>query len=813
MRRTRIFTIMLLSVLCIAVSSCKKKEILTFGGQMDKFVATNADGSKTYLGHAEEWLYWETGDDIMAYVGGAKSRCELVSGSGTLNAFFKSQETLPYDENNPIPFYAIYPSTSGGNTYNDLFFPAEQPYREVTSPQHPDSSFGRGAMPMVAYEVGGSDQIIHFHVVAGILRIQLYSRETKNIESITFEEVSDTPKQISGLFAVHDITKNQPWLTTTDASTLANQKIEITGINEEVGPNQLLTFYLPLPSLGTDAEGSTVYTHYKLKMTVKSGSTYCQKTLGADIHRRNITMMPALYVDEWTSDPSSSTSNVTLVGSGTKDRPFQIYTAAELEMVRSAFATANPTINGQVIKGVTGSNDEEPTYFKIVRSDIVLTTQSKYNAMTSEQQAKAVVWQTGINNFKGYMYFASSTAANGGITNESNYPLFASISSEGVVDRVYVKGTNTPSVSNPYSPFCNINNGTIIECHNKCAVTLANTQPLAGLCVTNNGKIIGGANEASLATEGHVAGICYTNNGLVQGNFSLSVAVPQGDNIAGIVYDNRDTVKDCQVSSSIPVNSTGNWGVIAYLNSANGVIDNCIATGTVVFTVYGSVGGICNTNRGVVCNCSNNVEIRASQGDVGGICALMDNASAEIYNCCSEGMHYIGGSIGSNIADNLGGIIGHLVKGKVFNCYNHSRVEGGRRTGGIVGVLEADEDAKVENCWSAYGHDFVGARGEGATLGVFCFSAKENDPGCNRTAGNSSVTIGTTTYNPFQVIYMIPGQDAATTYVGQHLSAPLNDWVNSHNSGGDAKYYPWTTTANIYPRFATGLNGKGKKSR
>ena len=807
----------------LTLFSCRNKEILSFGGKMEKFTSSDADGSKTYLGHAEQWIYWEEGDEIMAYVDNDNTKCTLVSGSGSLDAFFKSETALRDD----LPTYAIYPHSAGGTNYNNLNFPATQPYREVGTPTGQDSSFGRGALPMVAFKSASSDSAIYFHAVAGILRLQFYSRDLKTVSSILFEEVSDIPKQISGPFTVHDIDQNMPYLTATAAATQANRKILISNINQSIGPNNLLTFYLPLPAV----DGPSTTTPYKLKMTITtSDNKYCTKTLGADIHRRNITMMRALEIEDWTNSANDDPQvSIQLVGSGTKDRPFQIYSGKELNLVRQAFKTAatNGTdviINGQTVTNVPASGETDgATHFKIVRSDIVLLNETDYNNLPQAERdnpsSRYTRWDEGIPNFHGYMYFASSTATNGGITNESNAPLFESIAENAVVYRVYVKGTNTPTIisGGTYSPMCNINNGKMIECHNKCAVTVANNVGLAGLCVTNNGTIQGGANEAQLTTAGNVAGICYTNatNGYIQGSFTLSVAVPQGVNIAGICYTNNGLVEDCQVSANTPITSSGNWGVICYHN--NSTINNCISTGALVYTISGSVGGICNINDGVVSNCSNRVEIRASQGNVGGIVAYMNNASAEVFNCCTTAP-FIYGVVGTDIATNCGGIVGEILKGKIYNCYNSSYVTGASNSGGMIGHLANDNDIDVQNCWSAQGQLFTGLHDENADEGVFCFSATIAAEHCNRIA-NATIEVGGHTYSPYQIITMhndqtLGGTVTPANFIGQHCGVALNAWVNwRHNTGDTRDYYTWTTTANQKPVFVTGMPGKGRKKK
>lgn len=809
----------------LTLFSCRHKEILSFGGKMEKFTSSDADSGKTYLGHAEQWIYWEEDDDIMAYVGDDKTKCTLVSGSGSLDAFFKSDIGLRDD----LPTYAIYPWSAGVRTKDDLIFPASHPYRATTSPAHPDSSFGRGSMPMVAYKGADVDSAIYFHAVTGILRIQLFSSSNKNITSIQFKEVgashSSVNKQISGPFLIHDITRNMPYLEPTQSAGAVsedNRTITISmadcAVKPQIGSDKLLTFYLPLPATGA----SNVET-YILEMTVSaSDNTKFVRTLRADIHRRNITMMPALKCTSWTETGSGSLSEITLVGSGTKDRPFQIYTAEELKLVRDAFnAGGTVTINGQEVHGVPASaSDPEGTYFKVVRSDIKLVTSTAYAAMSTEDKKKATVWDAGINNFRGYMYFASSTATNGGITNESNYPIFQEILADGQVEKLFVKGTSTPSVFGAFSPLCNTNRGTMIDCHNKCTVTLTDSRPLAGICVNNYGYIQGGANEAALQTPSNVAGICYNNysGGLIQGNFSISSAIPKGTNVGGICYNNSGIVRNCLVSASTRVEENGNWGIICYNNNPGGIIDNCISTGTIVYTIHGSVGGICNINSGIVRNCSNMVEIRGSSGNIGGIVATMDNAYAEVYNCKSEGMHFIYGAIESNVADNCGGIVGRLDAGKISNCYNHCRVEGATNTGGIVGFLANSSSAVIQNCWSGYGHQFCGYfeaydedNSNDQPIGEFCFSAAVTDAKiCSRI-----VNEATGTYDPFEVVHMIDDQDwrypvelgnnESNTYDHMFLGRVLNGWVEAKNAGrsDDEKYFVWTTDPAVsqYPRY------------
>lgn len=795
--RRVIIGMMLALAVASSLTSCKEKEYRTFGSQMDQFSAMEPDG-KVYLGHAEQWLYWEPDDQITVAVGSSTATCELVSGEKTHHAYFHSDSPLPTGGN----VYAFYPHTlnpQGSGSSWRITIPDEQAYRNTSNATatDPDSSFGRGALPMVCWNDGtdatGGEELI-FHVVCGVLRVQLFTSSAsteKEIESIEFEEVSNNPpagtagtvKQLAGNFDVHDIQYNQPWLTA--AGSASDNKVTITDINKTIGPDKLLTFYLPLPALG-ESTGSTpdpvaanTKTHYWLKMTITaSDGTQCVKTISADIHRRNLTMMPALRVDGWATS-GNGTASGSLVGSGTKDRPFQIYTDRELLMVRNAINNSQ-TINGQTIRGTDTEDPLGPTCFKIMRSDIVLTSDN---------------WTEGFRNFKGYMTMSSTLAYGATITNNSRAPLFESIATNGKVELVYVGGSQTVSGEGYYSPFCYTNQGVMVDCHNRCAVTNSTGRSLAGLCAFNEGTIIGGANEAPLTTTGHVAGVVGENraNAVLQGTFSLSAAIPTGTNISGICYRNYGLVQDCQVSANVAeVTSSGTWGLVVFENLSTGVIDNCIANATVVFSVDGSLGGICNQNAGTIKGCSCGITLLSGSGSTGGIVAVM--TGGEVYNCLTTGANPIRG------ADNAGGIVGYLQGGTVANCYNTRTVETATNSGGIIGRLAAD--ATVINCWNSNSKKFAGVFEEGAAVGNYCFNYETPEAGCNRFT-----TSGWTLLATLDAAAKAPGVAAE-----QALYAALNvGLANAEGLNGNSKYYTWQAGTGSRPSFVIPMSVKRRK--
>lgn len=809
MKRTRLIILTLAAAMSLLTTGCKKELVIReFGGEMERLTTDE----KNYLGHHEQWIYWEEGDDIKVQVPGSDAaRCYLVGGHQSMTARFKSEDGLPNEDD---PIYAIYPASSFGSTYTDLIFPETMPYRTMGSGTHPDSSFGIGCLPMVAYEVGGSESTFYFHAVEGVLRLQFYSSTgDKTISSIEFNTATEdgwgTGQKISGHFLVNNIETNQPYLTVvSDPSgyTGTNTKITISGINGTIGADKLLTFYLPLPAITNESTTTT----YDMWMTVKtSAGTQCRKKLRAYIHRRNITMMQALDLTTFVTSGNGE-ANPTIVGSGTKDRPFQIYSGSDLEKVRVAFANGT-TINGQTIKGM--NEEGGPTYFKIVRSDIILVADAAaLAALSPAEQQRAVVWGAGIQNFKGYMYYASSTATDGTITNNSGRPLFASISSDGMVEGVYISGTQTMAGTGLYSPFCTENSGQIVDCHNLCNVSSTTGRTLAGLCATNKagGIISGGANVGTLTSAGgKVAGICAVNESgaVIQGSFTLSEAVPSGDEIGGICHHNEGTLQSCQVSVSVdPLISTGNWGVITYEN-VGGTVDNCRSTGTIAITTSGSVGGICHTlNGGAVSNCVNSVDLDGASGSVGGIVA--DMIDGEVYNCYAQGGHVVSGTANSAPgvrADNAGGIVGYLQGGAVRNCYARCLVDGATNSGGILGNI--NEGATVVNCWCDRSTlKLLGAIGATGSIGSYCFSARSDE------FVNGANSIETATYKVTQS-HLTDGADPpATLYVGDYLYVALNAWVAA---SGDSKYKTWTTDAgeNVYPMFATDAKGKKGKNR
>lgn len=881
----------------VLLAACKKEKVMvTLNARMENVtdVDPNAQsGAKTYITNDERWVCWESTDKVTVCplkdrTPGCDLEFDVAGGVGTTQALLaKEMDESDRDAHsnifsNPIYLFSpnnLYPTridqgsdaTSPLDDNWTITLPHNQPYRNDDDARA-DHSFSSQVLPMVAFSNGVDEPYQYFHPVCGILRLQFYSTSNDDvvIDQILVEAKNpsdNSNRKISGTFKVTGVNAlstpaiqdPEPFILPYGDIGVGDNELAITGIKKGVGgifnKDKLYTFYLPLPYTKdptyTSSDPEDFLDPYKLRITVKgflNGSTsspvQCSKILVAKIHRCNITKMRALDLTDFVAAPGAGTSTVQLVGDGSKDRPFQIYTAADLEKVRVAFATAakgTPVINGQNVVGYTPGGSKY-TYFKICRSDINLVTSDQYDALTAAQKEKAVVWTEGIRDFMGYMYFESSTANQGQIVNTSGQPLFENITSQGKVEGIFIGGTLTVAALDHFSPFCTRNDGYMINCRNACNVTFdvahsgSSLMRLAGLCVDNYGTIQGGSNSGDLRSDNSdVAGICYNNFNIIEGSFTMSHATQYGQNISGVCFNNANSgiVRECIVTSSTnPVTSSGNVGIVVFTN--RGLISDCRAAGSLNYTALGSLGGICNTNHGIVRNCSNTVTLVGCNTSVGGIVAI--NEAGEVYNCSNEGDHEIRGTNGTLTAQYAGGIVGWLKGGTITNCYSYCRVTNAVKSGGIVGRIEMAALAPisgnpVRNCWQAYSNLFYGENADTiCKIGYSCFSpnGSENTAlvGCNHF-DDSYFTISVNgMLASYQAFLADPDGDGnasnndysgSTPAAGSHLVDALNFWVyygnKSESRTSDTRYWEWeVATGEVLPRFRLPTTTKNFRS-
>lgn len=738
--------------------------------------------AKTQL-EGERYILWEEKDDIsfrsLDENDTIRARFILVSTDGNTKAIFESYRSLsekkynsnsqyialyPYSQNNILG--SGDPANGGSAVFIDI--PAVQQYVG-------DRTFGRTAMPMVAYggtfdETTGPYTRLLFHNLAGIVRIQMnnVTGEPVQLQSITFS----SNQGLAGKFEVMNPHKHDPYLKKTDDGTSDN--LTITFGSEFTLDAALKTFYIPLPAQ-IDRNNEIVY-EIMMTVTTTDGKSM-DVTFKAPIRRNGLTKMPALNITEWTHNGA----NVSLAGNGTIDRPFLIYTWQDLVKVRNAFNNAG-SINGVNLKTASPSD----LNFRIMRNDIVLQSEYEINGQKVEG------WTGQGIAFKGVMtYGANQSVDDPGITNNTDVPLFLSIASGSSVIGIPVRGTSTQSFQGTdafFSPFCTTNEGTIFYCRvSNSARFVMNTDGigtvgLAGLCVTNHGTIencgCGGTLKAP-----NVAGICYTNQGTIKGCYASSpmkVFVTESNidksssYAAGICFDNRGTIEGCYFAANSSHLISASWGGIAYNNSAT--ITNCYIASSGVMYSTTSVGGVVHTMTGGTLDyCRNESDVMNVTAGVNGLGGIVNTLSGGVVRNCIR--HSLSGSF-TCAAGPKGGFVATMTgTPEVYNCafYGDMSLSTATKCGAFVGDLQG---GTIENCYgiqSAIGDaiPFYGNKSDGTTI-ASCYS---NATSADITTVTDYSTLHTTLTNN---ISSLPS-----------LTAP-------------AKYYTWAAgTTTVPPTLAT----------
>lgn len=733
----KIFKWLCMMGLLLATTACEKEPIYQ-NLQKLQFTATveplqsNDPNAKVYL-HNEEWIYWELGDRIS--LGSNKTNTEATPPDADLvnsspggdfdhfnGVFISSQPDgscyflglHPYSTNNIIKGSGLDNGVSGAEFFSKIVIdlPATQPRRMGDKE---DITFAKQVFPMVAWYGDEWDSPEHafnlnFHALGGIVRLELFNASgvTADVDDITFTVIEDAYNdnaQLCGKFNVNDYNTNFPYLTRTE-SPITSKTITLEGPTMPFEPDDLKTFYLVLPSMS-----GALTTKYHLRMTVTSDQGTFSKDFKVPIRRNGITNMNALGVTDWNAAPTT----VGLAGHGTKERPFKIYTVADLVYLRDCYNSVGRKINGQPIT--------KDTYISLMRSDIELTPSN---------------WSgSSIIDFLGHFTDAEHEPVNPGITNKSNIALFENIQDSGFVTGIVVKtdGTTlTTTSATGVSPFCNINRGIIRNCIVRGTVS-ASSSDLAGLVGQNldGGQIIACACEASLTASGNVAGICLHNvssvghESTINECHTINTLTMSATRAAGICYDNRGLLKDSYFSATIAAGAS-NWGGIVYENGTGGRTRNCYNSGTI--TTTGTVGGIAHTVSGDSVNyCRLEGPLNGIQ--VGGIAYTVTGGT--VINC------YANNASASVTVNTTGGtqygagLVGTLSGGKVENSFvrnvSISATSSGPTLGGLIGNVTG---GTVNNCYAyeTYTHTFYGSK-SGGTLN-YCYLVNYNQTDVTR---------------------------------------------------------------------------------
>lgn len=727
----------------VGFSACEEELVhnqFSFNATVEGLSTT--DDSKVYL-LDEQWIYWELGDRISIgsdshtgnYIG------DLINTGAPdwegFNGVFITElpwdskyfvGLFPYSEKNVISKAGGAGNSTGFSAKIDL--PSVQPFRTSSAGGHDgDHTFNRNIYPMVALydghwddEPGSVAYNLDFHSLAGIVRLQFYDATGSNDKKIRRVTVTSADKQLCGLFNVQGLYTAQPYLAATDNNS--NHTITLDCGEDGRDFDSILSFYLVLPALGN----SGVTTSYALSVTLETtdGETCTKNITSVPVRRTGIAYMRALGIDSWTPPVSASQY---LVGNGTKERPFKIYSATDLIYLRNCYnadtAVGTPrTINGRPITG--------HTYIRIMRTDIALTNSN---------------WTTGISNFVGHMTDVSNSVLNlPGITNNSTYPLFASIKAGGVVEGITVKSAipSYTGVGN-FSPFCVENHGTLRNCVLSSTSSVVSTSAsLAGIVVRNSstGVVVGCHCDGSLSADGNaVGGVCLQNEGTVTGCFVNTLAVPAAATVGGIVHSNTGTVTDCYFASRITSGSSS-WGGIVYGNDTPGIIERCYYSSTAVITTTGTAGGIVHDLKDNKVNrCRFEGSILAASA--AGIAHTVSGGS--VINC------YVDASAAQLRGDDAAaGLVAYLSGGSIDNSFVHrSSITGTAVSTVLGGVVASVTGGTVVNCYSYESHNLYGATtltGSALTAAfVHCYLVDNSQTGITLvTAANTAASSGTT---------------------------------------------------------------------
>ena len=655
------------AMLLLSFSSCEEDKDKSATFNFNATLEQPSDGANAKVRLVgEKWIYWEWGDQIT--VGSDMSGSEPVQGDLTafggdfsdFNGAFSS--TLPYDSKY---FFALFPhhssnaisSTSGRNFTAQIYLNNTQAYR---SGSLGDYTFSKNVIPMCAWF--GEDTWpphLDFHSMAGIVRLQFYNNNgNTSIKNITV--TCNNNKQLCGLFTVTNQYTYNPYLTPAD-NTAENRVITLTmpdgGLAFE--HDSLRSFYVVLPA----TKGMDDSTAYDLTVRITNvNDNYCERNLTVPVRRNGITYTRALGI----TDFPNHTNVVSLVGNGTADRPFKIYSYDELLRLRNLLNSA-PAADGY--RHINGQRITANTHYCIMVSNITLDPST---------------WDGGIQHFVGHMTYmanassTSSSTVNHGITNNTAYPLFESIDPDGVVEGLTVKCNNSnlrKQTDDYFSPFCRQNDGTMRDCHfTTPSGTIAfygkavGGTCFASLCAINNGTIE--ASSASpiitLHTNSYFAGICYRNNGTIRqciaaAPMSVSAAAQAG----GICFENYNVIEDCYSDQHYTSGST-NWGGICYHNNTGRTIRHCYISASAIIQSSGTVGGIVAVNDGIVDYCWNDGSLRGSK--VGGIAATVNNG--RLINCFINDSALVLTLSSSAATHYAGGIAAEITDGSILNCYS-----------------------------------------------------------------------------------------------------------------------------------------------
>ena len=476
----------------------------------------------------------------------------------------------------------------------------------------------------------------------------------------------------------------------------------------------------------------------------------------------SIPLTPAFAGEGAVPPQSESGEGRALAGDGTKEDPYKISSAAELEEFRDKVNNGETDAWAELTADINLNPDME------IDEDGTVTNGDKLSEWTPIGNE--------AHRYTGTFDGDGHTISGLYIDSDADYKgLFGYLSTDGnnigTVQNLSVSG----SVSGGWNVGGVVgynNGGTVTGCIFSGSGSVSGSYNVGGVVGLNLGSVKDCDFTGSVSGNSSVGGVVgYNSRSSTVENCYNTGAVSGGEGVGGVVGDNRGgSVTNSYNTGSVSGPDSGNsvGGVVGY-NSSRGNVTNCYNTGTVTGPVSASgnnsvrVGGICGYNDGTIQNCCNSVKATAtvtgSSICVGGICGY-NTYRGSITSCSNSGTVTGSGSsvTGSGSTANVGGICGENW-GSIENCSNSGPVEGSGSIGGICG---RNTEGRIENCSNS--GDVSGDVSGTNVGGVVGY--------------NTSINISSTVENCHNI-----GEVSGNSYVGGVVGYNISSVTNCYNTG------------------------------
>ena len=358
-----------------------------------------------------------------------------------------------------------------------------------------------------------------------------------------------------------------------------------------------------------------------------------------------------------------------LAGDGTKEDPYKISSAAELEEFRDKVNNGETDAWAELTADINLNPDME------ISEDGTVTNGDDLDQWTP-------IGNSSRNSYRGTFNGDGHTIS--GLYIDSNADcqgLFGYVSGSGKIEKLSVSGTVSGGMY--VGGVVRLNNGSVEDCDFTGSVSGSYVGGVVGvnggnvINCTNTGTVTGTRTDDYVSDVGGVVG--YNHSSVTNCYNTGTVTGPESGNnnrVGGVVGRNDGSVKNCYNTGTVTGSGNSVGGVVGY-NSGSSTVENCTNTGEVSGPNSGSdsnVGGVVGQNSGTVKNCYNTGAVSGVE-EVGGVVGNNYNGSVE--------NSYNTGAVSG--VEGVGGVVGQNSGGTVENCYNTGKVTGVSGSSGYVG--------------------------------------------------------------------------------------------------------------------------------